>query len=90
MGPGEGQSELKKHGISFRQAVEVFRGPLLVTEDNRHDYGEHRYIALGEYDGEVICIIYTERDRDIRIISAWKAGHNDREAYTQYKQAGKV
>jgi len=52
-----------------------------VSEDKRRDYGEQRFIALGEYDGEVIRLVFTERDRNIRIISAWKANRNDRKSY---------
>jgi hypothetical protein len=49
--------------------------------DNRKDYREQRFIALGAYDGEVLRVVFTERDGDIRIISAWKAGKHDRERY---------
>jgi uncharacterized DUF497 family protein len=70
-----------KHGVGFREASEIFRSYVLVTEDTRHNYGERRFIALGEYDGEVIRLVFTERDRNIRIISAWKANRNDRKIY---------
>jgi uncharacterized DUF497 family protein len=39
------------------------------------------FIALGEYDGEVIRPVFIERDRNIRIISAWKANRNDRKTF---------
>jgi uncharacterized protein len=71
----------RKHGIAFREAAEIFRGSVVVTEDTRRDYGERRFIALGEYDGEVIRVVFTERGDNIRIISAWKASSNDREKY---------
>jgi uncharacterized protein len=70
-----------KHGLGFRQAAEIFRGFVLVGEDRRRDYGKPRFIALGEYDGEVIRLIFTERDGNIRIISARKANKNDRKNY---------
>jgi hypothetical protein len=70
-----------KHGVSFLQAAQIFRGPILKARDNRRDYGEERFIALGEYDGVVLRVVFTERDGDIRIISAWKAGRHDREKY---------
>jgi uncharacterized DUF497 family protein len=71
----------RKHGLGFREAAEIFRGYVLIAEDFRRDYGERRLVALGEYDGEVIRLIFTERDHDIRIISAWKANRNDRKTY---------
>ena len=71
----------RKHGVGFREAAEIFRGHVLVAEDTRRDYGERRLIALGEYDSEIIRLVFTERDRNIRIISAWKANRNDRKTY---------
>jgi len=76
----------RKHGVGFRQAAEIFRGPIVVSEDTRRDYGERRLIALGEYDGEVIRVVFTERGDSIRIISAWKANRNDRESYQKAQQ----
>ncbi len=70
-----------KHGISFLQAARIFRGPVLKRPDNRRDYGEKRFIALGVFDGVVIRVVFAERGSDIRIISAWKASQHDREVY---------
>jgi uncharacterized protein len=70
-----------KHGISFDQAVQIFRNPWLKRPDDRRDYGETRFLALGVYDGTVLCVVYTERDGDIRLISARKANRHEREAY---------
>jgi uncharacterized DUF497 family protein len=70
-----------KHGISFLQAAQIFRGPILKAQDARRDYGESRFIALGIFDNVVMRVVFTERDGDIRIISAWKAGRHDRKKY---------
>jgi uncharacterized DUF497 family protein len=75
-----------KHGVGFREAAEIFHGPISVAEDKRRDYGERRLIALGEYDGEVIRVVFTERAGAIRIISAWKANRNDRQNYKKTRQ----
>jgi uncharacterized DUF497 family protein len=70
-----------KHGITFLQAAQIFRGPILKSEDGRRDYGEQRFIGLGEHNDVVLRVVFTERGEDIRIISAWKAGRHDREKY---------
>ena len=80
------ESNQRKHGIGFNEAAEIFRGSIVVTADARHDYGEARWIALGEYDGEVIRVVFTTRGAVIRIISAWKAGRHERETYPKAKQ----
>ena len=70
-----------KHGISFLQAIQIFRRPILKRVDDRKDYGEQRFVALGLYDEEVLCVVFTERDGDIRLISARKASKYEREKY---------
>jgi uncharacterized protein len=75
------EANQRKHSIGFRQAAEIFHGFVLVSADTRRDYGEQRFVALGEYDGEVIRLVFTERQGNIRIISAWKANRNDRKNY---------
>jgi uncharacterized protein len=79
--PDKSAANEAKHGITFLQAAQIFRGPILKRPDDRKDYGEQRFIALGAYDGEVLRVVFTQRDGDIRIISAWKAGKHDREKY---------
>ena len=79
-----------KHMVGFRQAAEIFRRFRLTREDTRRDYGETRFIALGEYDNEVLRVVYTDRDGDIRIISAWRASKHDRESYMDAREARQV
>ncbi len=88
--PAKDAANRGKHGIGLREAAEIFRGPVVMNEDTRRDYGERRYIALGEYDGEVIRVVFTERDSDIRIISAWKANRHDRKAYQEARKTRSV
>jgi uncharacterized DUF497 family protein len=60
---------------------------MLVKEDLRFAYKEKRYIAYGELDGRLMCIVYTERKpQKIRIISFRKANKREKE---YYKEAGK-
>jgi uncharacterized protein len=72
---------LKKQGVDFELAALVFAGPVLVVEDVRQDYGEQRFRALGEVDGDVYIVVYTRREDRKRLISAWRAGRKDRERY---------
>lgn len=79
-------SNQAKHGLSFVQAVQIFRGFIVRTPDRRRDYGEVRERALGLYDGEILCVVFANRGGDIRIISAWKAGKRERERYEQARE----
>lgn len=42
------KENLSKHGLSFDDTELVFTGPCITFEDTRHDYGEERFITLGE------------------------------------------
>ena len=75
-----------KHGIQFIQAVQIFRSPILKVRDDRHDYGEQRFVALGIFDGTVLSVAFTERDGDIRLISARKASKNERKIFEKHQK----
>jgi len=65
---------LVKHGVDFKRAKAIFDGITLEAPDERCDYGEIRFGAYGEAEGEVLFVVYTWRGRIRRIISARKAG----------------
>ena len=75
------QANILKHGVDFVDAIEMFAGRFIETEDRRRDYGERRYQAFGELDGRVTEVVYTWRDDRRRIISARRARRNERRAY---------
>jgi uncharacterized protein len=75
------KANLVKHGIDFLDAIGVFDSVILETEDQRRDYGERRFRALGKIEGEVLDVVYTWRRRRCRTISARKAGSSEKEAY---------
>jgi len=73
---------LKKHMVWFLTALTIFLNERLERIDNREDYGEMRWIALGRVDGEVYRVIYTWRNENlVRILSAQKASMDEREIY---------
>jgi len=77
------ESNFKKHGVRFDDAIYVFLGRVFVREDTRQDYREVRFVALGMVDNRVIAIVYTDRDNVRRIISARKANAREQRAYHQ-------
>jgi len=71
----------EKHGIDFNLAKIAFNGEIVTKVDVRFDYGEIRQVALGEVEGRVLFVVYTERSDVIRIISARKANKKERKVY---------
>ncbi|MDH3596837.1 MAG: BrnT family toxin [Rhodospirillales bacterium] len=75
------RSNIERHGVDFVLAAKIFLNPTLEAPDDRENYDEERMIAIGQWEGNCIVVVYTWRGKTRRIISAWKAGKNDREAY---------
>ena len=76
-------SNLSKHGIDFADAVSAFSDDLaIMVEDRRFD--EERFVVIGsDAFGRVLVIVYTLRDREIRLISARKATRVERKQYEE-------
>lgn len=81
---------VKKHGISFEKASDVFSDPHALSRVERIENGEERWQTIGMV-GEILILLivyilrtntedclYTE---EIRIISARKADRKERKAY---------
>jgi uncharacterized protein len=75
-------TNLRKHGLNFADAAEMFAGPFLARPDIREDYGEERWIGVGMTKGRVALVAFTvESDETIRIISLRKATNEERQEY---------
>ena len=73
---------LAKHGISFAQAAKIFDNMVMEAVDDREDYGELRMIGLGRIELDIFRVVYTRRnEQTVRIISAQRATHNERNIY---------
>ena len=72
---------IKKHGIDFNDAHELFEGDKLVIPYTRQDYGEKRMIAVGRINGRLMIGVYTQRSETLRIISIRKANDREKERF---------
>jgi uncharacterized DUF497 family protein len=68
--------------FDFAYVVSIFLDPTLVVEhDQRWDYGEERFRALGLIDEKVFVVVFTRRHKAIRIISARRANGREVKRY---------
>ncbi len=75
-------AKIKHHGIDFLDAALIFENPTIEAVDDREDYGEARYVALGVSAEMVLHVVYPRRGESVvRMISARKANRNDAERY---------
>lgn len=85
--PAKAASNLRKHGVSFEEAVEVFEDPLGYTEQDRIVDGEQRWQATGMSRRFVLLVVaYATWDDEqnieiVRIVSARRAEKHERKAY---------
>jgi uncharacterized protein len=71
--------------VSFEEGVTVFYDPLSISiEDPDQSINEQRYIDIGTSEnGRVLIVSYTERGRNIRIISCREATRRERRQYEE-------
>jgi uncharacterized DUF497 family protein len=79
---------LKRHGVSFEEAIEVFFDPnALDSFDVDHSLDEDRYNLIGLSSRRLLFVVYAERTAElIRLISARKAEEKHRKIYEQHNQ----
>lgn len=77
------QSNRRKHGVSFEEALTVFGDSLArIHDDPDHSERERREIIVGNSaTGRLLLVSFTERRRAIRLISARRATRHEREDY---------
>ena len=83
--PAKASSNLRKHGIGFREASTIFGDPLSRTmHDPDHSVGERRYIIVGMADtGRLLVVSHTDHEDLIRLISARVATRLERRQYEE-------
>jgi len=72
---GKALANERKHGVSFELARTVFFDWFVLTRpDDRFDYGEDRFVSVGEAaNGRALAVAHPDEGDTIRIISARKA-----------------
>ncbi|GHU03449.1 hypothetical protein FACS1894158_01920 [Betaproteobacteria bacterium] len=71
------KSNIKDHGLDFVGCEAIFSGPTASAEDTREAYGERRVNVIGFLNGQIVCLTYTERGENLRVISLRKANRNE-------------
>ncbi|MFY8105702.1 MAG: BrnT family toxin [Elstera sp.] len=71
--PAKNARNIEERQLSFERAAAFDFVSALYRVDDRHDYGETRYSALGKLDGRVHVLAFVEIADGIRVISFRKA-----------------
>ena len=88
--PAKAASNAAKHGVTFEEAMTVFRDPLARSIlDRDSGAGEERWVTLGETTGSnLLVVVHTWNDIDpgrsaVRIISARRPTANEARQYRE-------
>lgn len=78
------KSNLKKHGLDFRDANLDYENPDKCTYDASRD-DEYRLmdVALAVVKGRLLTLVYAERDDQVRVISLRNASRTERKQYEE-------
>lgn len=80
--PAKAASNLKKHGVSFADAEGALEDPLAVTVEDPDGQSERRFVTVGMGSaGELLVVVWTERDDEYRVISARRPTRKERKHY---------
>lgn len=77
------KKNLRKHRVSFDEAMTVFYDPLSATfDDPDHSIDEERFITIGySSHSRLLVVSHTGRGKTIRIISARRATAHERKRH---------
>jgi uncharacterized protein len=81
--PAKDEINRAKHGVSLAQANGFDWDTALEREDDRFDYGELRFVAIGLIDARLFVMVFTEGSDEevVRIISLRPAEKHEMRYY---------
>lgn len=80
----------EKHNVSFDDAWRVYENPDKATIKSDH-LEEERFIDYAKVDEVILCLVYTLRNDDVRIISFRRAKHpKETQVYERRGESGYV
>ena len=85
---GNIQKNWLKHSVYSKECEEIFtNAPLLLLHDTKHSRNEKRFFGLGHTNtNRLLFIVFTLRNRRIRVISARTMNKKEQTIYEQTKK----
>jgi len=78
--PRKNAENQRKHRLSL-QRFPTFDEDPYVEVDDRYDYGEVRFRAIGRIAGKGYSVVFTIRDGNVRLISFRRAHDEEKRKY---------
>ena len=85
--PAKSISNIRERGLSFDAAVDFDFGSALFTVDDRREYGETRFVAIGMLAERLHVLCFKEVTDGIRVISFRRANEREVNRYAKVQAA---
>ena len=85
--PKKEDRNIAERGLSLELAEQLDWTTALIWEDQRKDYGEHRYCVLGLIEDRLHSVVFTPRNGKPRVISLRKANKREVNRYEKASQS---
>lgn len=76
---------IELRGLSFERAAKFEFATAWIVVDDRKNYGETRYRAIGFLEARLHALVFTETQGGIRVISFRKVNQREERLYEQAK-----
>jgi len=81
--PTKCEANWQKHGISLTLAESIDWSEVWCAPDDRRDYRELREIGYAQMDGQLYCVVFTQRGDMFRVISLRRANSREVKRYVE-------
>ena len=85
--PAKNIRNIRERGLSFDAAVDFDFGSALFTVDDRREYGETRFVAIGMLAERLHVLCFKEVSDGIRVISFRRANEREVNRYAKVQAA---
>ena len=82
--PAKREITLRRRGLDFADAAEVFAGRHATISDDRQDYGELRFITAGFLRNRMVVLVWTPRGVARRVISMRYANAKEKKRWKKF------
>jgi len=84
--PRKNTRNIAERGLSFERAADFAWETASIAEDQRRDYPERRFVAVGILDSRLHVLCFAPCDGGVRVISFRKANERERKRYEEATQ----
>ncbi|WP_157264785.1 BrnT family toxin [Azohydromonas aeria] len=83
--PAKNERNIRERQLAFERVSDFDFETAVFSVDQRRDYGEVRWRALGMLDGRVHALVFVETQQGVRVISFRKANQREVKHYERAK-----